>query len=65
LLTRGVLPHFECDYGGELRAKVGATTASKQSSWRLINRPKRALGDREFFLNKSHGIGGRSKDNIP
>ena len=23
------------------------------------------LGNREFFLNKPHGIGGGSKDNIP
>jgi hypothetical protein len=24
-----------------------------------------ALGNREFFLNKPYGIGGRTKDNIP
>jgi hypothetical protein len=24
-----------------------------------------ALGNREFFLNKPHTIGGRTKDNIP
>jgi hypothetical protein len=24
-----------------------------------------ALGNREFFLNKPHGIGGRAKDDIP
>src|SRR6266576_1242218 len=24
-----------------------------------------ALGNREFFLNKPHGVGGRAKDNIP
>ena len=24
-----------------------------------------ALGNREFFLNKPYGIGGRAKDNIP
>jgi hypothetical protein len=24
-----------------------------------------ALGNREFFLNRPYGIGGRAKDNIP
>ena len=24
-----------------------------------------ALGNREFFLNKPHGIGGSRKDNVP
>jgi len=24
-----------------------------------------ALGNRDFFLNKPYGIGGRAKDNIP
>jgi hypothetical protein len=26
---------------------------------------EKALGNREFFLNRPHGIGGKGKDNIP
>ncbi len=26
---------------------------------------EKALGNREFFLNKPYGIGGERKDNIP
>jgi hypothetical protein len=44
---------------------TSAQTLIKKSKLVLDQYAEAALGNREFFLNKPYGIGGRTKDNIP